>query len=290
MPPEASAEPIQRRRIAARRTVTPFIYRKKVCKQTVGVRIRTYALALDRRSPDILRVMPNRATGLPWDRLDTSPHTEEHDARTSRARLSTQAIVDTAIAIADVDGLDAVSIRRVAAVLDVRPMSLYTHIVSKDELFSLMANELVGTLIVDEALPADWREALTLTSRQMFRTFVSHPWLLALFTRRPRPGPNVARQAKQSASAVESLRLPPEEMWRMLGIINDYVVGNALRVATSPAARDLVAYLRQADSGNESELEALRRFGEGRLVDEGFETGLQVVLDGVEQRFVIRQR
>jgi AcrR family transcriptional regulator len=234
--------------------------------------------------------MPNRATGLPWDRLDASPHAEESDVRSPRTRLSTQAIVDTAITIADVDGLDAVSIRRVAAILGVRPMSLYTHIVNKDELLALMANELVGTLIVEEPLPEDWREALTITSRRMFRTFVSHPWLLALFTRRPHPGPNVARQAKQSASAVESLSLPPEEMWRMLGIINDYVVGNALRVATSPAARDLAAYLSEAEHANEAELAALRRFGEGRLVDEGFETGLQVVLDGVEQRFVTSLR
>lgn len=235
--------------------------------------------------------MPNRATGLPWDRLGASSRDDEDvEARSSRGRLSTQAIVDTAITIADVDGLDAVSIRRVAAILDVRPMSLYTHIVSKDELFSLMADELIGTLLIDGPLPDDWREALTVTSRKMFRTFVSHPWLLALFTRRPRPGPNVARQAKQSASAVESLKLPPEEMWKMLGIINDYVVGNALRVATSPAARDLVAYLSEAEDANEPELTALRRFGEGRLVDEGFEIGLHVVLDGLEQRFVTGRR
>jgi len=232
--------------------------------------------------------MPNRATGLPWDRLLDRP--ADVEAVRARGGLSTQAIVDTAIAIADVDGLDAVSIRRVAAVLDVRPMSLYTHIVSKDELLALMADELIGTLMVEQPLPADWREALTMTSRRMFRTFVSHPWLLALFTRRPRPGPNAARQAKQAARAVEGLGLPAEEMWRMLGIVNDYVIGNALRVATSPAANDLVAYLSETDNGEQPELAALRRFEEGRLADQGFEVGLQVVLDGVERRFVTGRR
>lgn len=232
--------------------------------------------------------MPNRATGVPWDRVSASMH-EADAARAPRTRLSTQAIVDTAITIADVDGLDAVSIRRVAAILDVRPMSLYTHIVSKEELFDLMANELIGTLIVEPPLPEDWREALTLTARKMFLMFVSHPWLLALLTRRPRPGPNAARQAKQSARAVESLGLPQDEMWRLLGIVNDYVLGNALRIATSGIARDLLAALSDADTHEQPELSGLAGAEESRL-DEGFETGLQVVLDGIERRFVTGRR
>lgn len=235
--------------------------------------------------------VPNRATGLPWDRVvdPVSDHDAE-SARATRGGLSTQAIVDTAIAIADVDGLDAVSIRRVAAILEVRPMSLYTHIVSKDELLDLMANELVGTLLVEAPLPEDWREAMSVTARKMFRMFVSHPWLLALLTRRPRPGPNAARQAKQSVRALESLRLPPEDMWRILGIVNDYVLGNALRIATSGIARDLLASLSDEDTDAQPELASLAGAEDARLAFEGFEVGLQVVLDGVESRFVTGRR
>jgi len=231
--------------------------------------------------------MPNRATGLPWDRVSALSPDDEHDeVPGSRSRLSTQAIVDTAIAVADVDGLDAVSIRRVAAILEVRPMSLYTHIVSKDELLELMANELVGTLLVDEMLPEDWREALTILARRSFVMFASHPWLVGLFTRRPRPGPNAARYAKQMARAVEGLRLPPEEMWTMLGIVNDYVRGNALRVASTGSARDLVDTLSAEERAEMPEVAVLPKVEEARLDDESFEVGLQVVLDGVEHRFV----
>jgi AcrR family transcriptional regulator len=230
--------------------------------------------------------MPNRATGAPWDRVrEPLLEPEPVDAR-PRSGLSTQAIVDTAIAIADIDGLDAVSIRRVAAILDVRPMSLYTHIVSKDELLALMANELIGTLVVEPPLPDDWRAALSLTARRMFLMFASHPWLLGLLARRPRPGPNAARQTKQAAQALESLRLPAEDKWRVLGIVNDYVLGNALRIATSGVARDLVASLSDEDRAAHPELEALPEIEAGRLADESFEIGLQVVLDGVERRFV----
>jgi AcrR family transcriptional regulator len=229
--------------------------------------------------------MPNRATGLPWDRV-LEPTPESDEARAVRGGLSTQAIVDTAIAIADVDGLDAVSIRRVAAILEVRPMSLYTHIVSKDELLSLMANELMGTLIVEPPLPDDWREALSLIAHRCFRMYASHPWLLALLARRPRPGPNVTRQAKQLARAVESLRLPPDEMWTLLSIFNDYILGHALRVATTGVTNDFVENLSERDRAELPEVSALVRTEETRRSGEVFELGLQVVLDGVERRFV----
>jgi AcrR family transcriptional regulator len=235
--------------------------------------------------------MPNRATGLPWDRIAVSPPVDAYDeARASRTRLSTQAIVESAIASADVDGLDAVSIRRVAAILDVRPMSLYTHITSKDELLALMANELIGTLIVEEPLAGEWREALSQIAHRTFRMFASHPWLLALLARRPRHGPNAARQAKQLAHAVESLRLPPEDMWTMLSIVNDYIVGHAMRVATTGNTRNLVDGLSERDRAELPEVEALARTEEARLAGEVFELGFQAVLDGVEQRFVTGRR
>lgn len=231
--------------------------------------------------------MPNRATGLPWERLAESL---AEDVGAARNRLSTQAIVDTAIALADVDGLDAVSIRRVAAILQVRPMSLYTHIASKDELFALMADHLVGTVIVEPPLPEDWREALSLISRKVFVMFSSHPWLLALFTRRPRLGPNSARQAKQLARAVESLKLPPEDMWKLLGIVNDYVLGNAMRFATSGVAKDLVETLSDEDRAALPDATALATAEQTRLAKEGFEMGLRAVLDGVERHFVTGTR
>jgi len=234
--------------------------------------------------------MPNRATGAPWERVAGTTHQEVDGGSVSRSRLSTQAIVDTAIAIADVDGLDAVSIRRVAAVLEVRPMSLYTHIVSKDELLALMANELIGTAIVEEPLPQDWRAALTLTSRKLFRTFASHPWLLALLARRPRPGPSAARYAKQMSGAVECLGLPADEMWTLISIVNDYIVGHAMRVATTGSTSDFVDHLSEQDRADLPSVDALAKTEETRLAGEVFELGLRTVLDGVEHRFVTGRR
>jgi len=233
--------------------------------------------------------MPNRASGPTWDRVAEPTAVDAQSAHPSRGGLSTQAIVETAIAIADVDGLDAVSIRRVAAILDVRPMSLYTHIVSKDELLALMANELIGTLIVEDPLPDDWREALSLIAHRTFRMFASHPWLVALLAQHPRHGPNATQQAKQLARAVESLRLPPDEMWTMLSIVNDFILGHAMRVATTGSTKDLVDNLTEQDRAELPEVAALARTEDTRRAGDVFELGLQAVLDGVEHRFVSRR-
>jgi AcrR family transcriptional regulator len=230
--------------------------------------------------------MPNRATGVTWDRaLDGAG--DPKLSRPPRGGLSAQAIVDTAIAIADVDGLDAVSIRRVAAVLEVRPMSLYTHIVSKDELLDLMANELVGLMLVDQPPSGSWREALSEIARRTRAVFVAHPWVLAAFVRRPRPGPNAARYAKQLLRAVEALQFAPTDVWTVLSIVDDYVLGHALRHATSGNASDLEASLSPADRAAQPELSALPELDGARATGDNFEVGLQTVLDGVEQRFVL---
>lgn len=202
------------------------------------------------------------------------------------AGLSTQAIVGAAVAVADADGLDAVSIRRVAALLGVRPMSLYTHIASKDELLDLMANELVGLMLLDSLPEGGWRSQLTALARRAHATFVAHPWVLAAFARRPRPGPNASLHAKQMARAVAALGLAPSDMWALLGIVDDYVLGHALRVATRGVGRDIDASMTTSDLVELPELAALPEVVLARDTADSFETGLQAVLDGVERRFV----
>lgn len=197
--------------------------------------------------------------------------------------MSKGAIVVAATAVADQQGLDAVSIRRVAAMLGVRPMSLYTHIESKDELIDLMSDELVGQMVL-EALPSgDWRARLSAVARSSHATCVAHPWLLAAFARKRQPGPNAFALARQLARAVDDLRLPPRTKWMLLGIVNDYVLGHALRTETRGVGRTLGGPVTDARRAGSPDLPAL---GEARDADASFELGLQSVLDGVERRFL----
>lgn len=199
-----------------------------------------------------------------------------------RARLSTGAITEAAIRIADAEGIEAVSIRRLAAELGARPMSLYTHIESKDELLGLMGDSVTREVLVEQPLPDDWREALTAIARKLYGTLVAHPWLPVVFGRYPRFGPNSTKQAKQLARAVESLSLESPEIWLLVGTLNDFVLGHSLRAAVLPKPGDIEEVIAPSDVVEFPELSTLPDYLRSRASVERFEKGLRTVLDGIE--------
>lgn len=208
----------------------------------------------------------------------------------SRGLLSAEAITEAAFQIADADGIEAVSIRRVAAALDARPMSLYIHFESKDDLVGAMAEQALVGLLVDAPMPDDWREGLSMIARKMYAALTSHPWLITIFSQRPVFGPNAARQAEQFKSAVAALAYEEGELWWFCGAINDYVLGHSLRAMTAPGA----AQLADRDIGEEAtvefpELAALPDYLRSRDSIERFEFGLKLLLDGIEQRYQGRE-
>jgi AcrR family transcriptional regulator len=97
-----------------------------------------------------------------------------------RPRFTRDQIAAVAVAIADAEGFEAVAIRRVAAELDTSPMSLYHYIERKDDLVALMDDALMAeTVIPDDELPEDWRQAVATIARRTRTVFLRHPWALA---------------------------------------------------------------------------------------------------------------
>jgi AcrR family transcriptional regulator len=201
-----------------------------------------------------------------------------------RPRLTPESITEVAIRIADAEGLDAVSIRRVATEVGARPMSLYSHFSSKDELLASMAEEAIVEMLVQQPLSGSWREAVAEIARRMYATLIGHPWLVSVFTQQPRFGRNATRQAKQMARAVSSLALRPAEIWLLQGTVNDYVLGHSIRAASAPTAGDLANAISETDVVEFPELAELKDSLRSRTSEDRFELGLQIVLDGVDQR------
>jgi TetR/AcrR family tetracycline transcriptional repressor len=105
----------------------------------------------------------------------------------ARAELSRPAIVDRALDVADAEGLEAVTIRRLATELGVTPMALYWHVKNKDELLDAMGDALFESIDVaayDTADGAGWTDDLAATVRALVDAFRRHPTCTDLAFRR----------------------------------------------------------------------------------------------------------
>lgn len=111
----------------------------------------------------------------------------EAPRRGPRPTLTVDEILRAAVAVADADGLGAVSMARVAAELGHATMALYRHVRSKDELLALMADAAVES---PPALPAgDWRAGLEAWAREIVAVTARHPWFARLPVSGPPTGP-----------------------------------------------------------------------------------------------------
>ncbi len=201
----------------------------------------------------------------------------------------------TAVALADAEGLDAVSIRRVAAELGARAMTLYSYIERKEDLLALMLDEISAEVLVAEPLPADWREALLLLARRERELVRRHPWRVDLVHQRVAVGPNGLRHVEQKLAAFDGLEIDRLTAWRFLAVFNDYMTGFVIREAVERAApreqgiddaeRAAVAepYIRElVDGGELARLAPMIEQGVPGA-DDNFERGLGWVLDGIER-------
>lgn len=136
-------------------------------------------------------------------------------------------IAEAAIAIADENGIEAVSMRNIAARLGVGTMTLYTWVENKDDVIGVMGEALVAQMLVPEPLPEDWRAALTLIATATRDTFASHPWMLSRERRPGRLGASILRHVDQSLRAVAGLDIDWQLRASILQAVDHYALGYA---------------------------------------------------------------
>lgn len=144
------------------------------------------------------------------------------------ARLSRDKIAAAALEIARTDGVQAVSMRRVASELGAGTMTLYHYVANKRELFELMHDEMMGQLIVpEEELEQGWRAALTAIARASLEAWRSHRWQREEVSQTPVFGPNGMRHFEQSLKAVADTGLPLDRRMDIVAQVDEYVLGFA---------------------------------------------------------------
>jgi AcrR family transcriptional regulator len=205
------------------------------------------------------------------------------------APLSRERIVRTGIELADAAGLEAVSLRKVAAALDVGPMRLYGYLATKEELLDLMVDAVYA-----EIRPAGdgWREVLTSVAEMTRRAAHRHEWLADLIGGRPQLGPHALARGEAVLAAMDGVDV--DVVMPVVSAVDAYVIGTVRReIAERRAERASGMDQRQWQAAYGPYLE--RTFATGRYpalatvirdaahldADETFRTGLGFLLDGI---------
>lgn len=147
-----------------------------------------------------------------------------------KPRFTREEIAETAVRIADDEGIDALSMRHLAAEIGAGTMTLYHYVRTKDELMTLVHDAVMGEVVLppDEALPADWRDALTVIANRSRAVLLRHPWMFDV-TDHPPLGPNSVRHFDQTLEAVCSLDVPLLDKLDIITCVDEYVFGYCLQ-------------------------------------------------------------
>jgi AcrR family transcriptional regulator len=152
----------------------------------------------------------------------------ERPARGPRPAYSRAQITEAAVRIADAEGLDAASMRRIAAEIGTGAMSLYRYVPSRDELLELMIDHVIGEQDLPAEPSGDWRADLTLLAEGARAMGLRHPWYTEAERGRPSlGGPNQLRLLEFGMSAVD-LGQPVDDILILFGLLLGYVQ-NSLR-------------------------------------------------------------
>jgi AcrR family transcriptional regulator len=235
---------------------------------------------------------------------DTSPIWGRPAPGERKPAHTRERIAQVALQIADAEGFEAVTMRRVAAELGAGTMTLYHYVRNKRELAALMDDAVMGELLVPEdELADDWRNGLAEIARRSYASFLRHPWAFDLLGSEDDPGiggPNALRHVEQSLTVAARTGLDLKGQFEITALVDDYTIGHAMRTRGLARAREaprerldaIIAYMETLlATGEFPRLQAIAgdnvRAGFERVVEltsdpERFERGLQSVLDGIE--------
>jgi AcrR family transcriptional regulator len=220
--------------------------------------------------------------------------------RGPKPAYSKERIAALAIGIADAEGLEAASIRRIAAKLGSGAASLYRYVANKQELFDLMADSVLG----EDRIPRssrNWRTDLRKAARLYRAMYLRHPWMLTVSGFRMLNGTNLLRWFEFTLSAIDVHGLDIDEMLVLANTLFAYSRGHAAseigeREASIRSGMSRVDWMTKHAESVRAIVESERFPYFNRIVkdaatphregieERGFREGLECLLDGFAVR------
>lgn len=208
----------------------------------------------------------------------------------TRTPLSRARVLTTAVRLADDIGIHAFTIRKLATALDVKPMTIYHHVPSKDAILDGMV-DLVFSEIEQPPHDTDWKTAIRRRSHSARAVLRRHPWATPLMESRTTPGPETLAHHDAVIGCFRRGGFSVEMTAHAYALIDNYLYGFALQEANLPATRgeamaDLAeAIIEPVPDGQYPhlmELTAEHILQPGYDFGDEFEFGLELILDGLE--------
>ncbi len=147
----------------------------------------------------------------------------ERAGRGPRPAHSRAEIAEAAVRLADAEGLDGVSMRKVAAEIGCGTMSLYNYVPAKEDLYELMIDAVGGEYAYPDRPSGDWRSELTALARQTRAIMHRHPWVPRLMSPVYMLGPNTLRYLEFGLWCLEGLELTGPEKFELIAMVNGVV-------------------------------------------------------------------
>ena len=206
-----------------------------------------------------------------------------------RPALSHERIVRAAIKLADRQGLDALSMRKLATALKVEAMSLYNHVANKDELLDGMVDQIIGEITLPTP-GGDWKTEMRARAESALAVMTAHPWAPMLVVSRISVGPNMLRYINATLGTLREAGLSWHETDRAWNTMDNYIYGFTLQQQNFPVNPDdyasaAAAYLPMLPAElypymHEITVQVANGSHDGTL---DFAFGLELILDGLER-------
>ncbi len=210
-------------------------------------------------------------------------------AASGRTPLSRDRVLEAAVALADEDGLEAVSMRRLGQVLRVEAMSLYKHVANKDDILDGIADLVVGDFEVPSG-DVDWKAAIRRSAISAHQTLLRHPWASSLIESRLSAGPARLRYLDAVIGVLSAAGFSMPVAVRAIMALDSHTYGFVLQELAWPfddenAAEVAAAFAQALPAGDYPNLLAMANMAAttpgGAPVDFAF--GLDLILDGLER-------
>ena len=208
-----------------------------------------------------------------------------------RRRLSRERVLQAAIAHADSSGLDALTMRSLAELLEVAPMALYRHVANKDDLIDAMVDVVFSEIGVPSG-GGDWKTSMRRRAIAVRDALSRHRWAVGLMESRRTPGPANLRHHDAVIGRLRAAGFDVEMAAHAYSLLDSYIYGFALTKLNLPfetaedvgeVSQTMLEPFPANEYPNLVEFLAEHVMQPGYDYGDEFEYGLDVILDGLDR-------